>query len=287
MVFAGIQHTACVQRSIIKWLQVSVFTKLRNHQHNQPENNFVNPERTLDPTSRHCPSAFCPQAAFGSSARPCQAPGHSGSHRARWRRRTASQWPLQIRSFLAALRRPRPPARSVPSRPSPPTQHCGAAAPGTPRSVSRLACSSSGGRRHPPHTLRWAGPSPPPSQRSTAAAAARNHRAAPQEESRPGESGSSGSHLRKETSGTLWSGLPLGKADPPLAARPAPRPDAGADGSTPGDLTRQHGGGGRLGLRVGAATATATGGSCTEQLPPPPRFHLFGGTGLDQCGGLL
>ncbi|KAJ8791372.1 hypothetical protein J1605_004319 [Eschrichtius robustus] len=69
-----------------------------------------------------------------------------------------------------------------------------------------------------------------------------------------------------------------------MAARLAPRPDAGADGSTPGDLTRQHGGGGRLGPRVGAAaataTATATVGSCAEH--PLPRFHLCGGTGLGQ-----
>uniref|UniRef100_A0A2I3SJM3 BCL2 like 13 n=1 Tax=Pan troglodytes TaxID=9598 RepID=A0A2I3SJM3_PANTR len=40
------------------------------------------------------------------------------------------------------------------------------------------------------------------------------------------------------------------------------------------DLTLQHGGGGRLGPRVGALTAA--GGPCRKQLPPPPLSSLLG-----------
>lgn len=62
----------------------------------------------------------------------------------------------------------------------------------------------------------------------------RNHRAALQVE-RPGEGGPSGSRLREEASPKpLWSRLPLRRADPPPCGAPAPRPDAGGDGSTPG-----------------------------------------------------
>lgn len=65
----------------------------------------------------------------------------------------------------------------------------------------------------------------------------------------------------------------------PLAARPAPRPDASGDGSTLGDVTRQHGGGGRLGLWVGAAASTTAEGFCREQPLPPPRLSPFLGQG--------
>ena len=54
-------------------------------------------------------------------------------------------------------------------------------------------------------------------------------------EERPREAGSSGSHLREETSRPLWLVLPIGKPRPPFPASlgdPA-RCYAGGDGITP------------------------------------------------------
>lgn len=105
----------------------------------------------------------------------------------------------------------------------------------------------------------------------------RYHRAALQVESRPGEGGPSGSRLR----GSRWAGggpPPPNLCGPdfrsggrirPLAARPRPAPTPAVTEARRGDLTRQHGGGGRLGQRVGAAAAAATAGSCVQHLPPP------------------
>ena len=173
--------------------------------------------------------------------------------------------------FLEALRRPHRPAPSRPRssgllrrRSQDPTLSQPA------RLHTRCACSCCRRLCPPPHPRQWAHPSPPPFSAARGRRYRRNHRVALQVE-RPGEGGPSGSRLREEASPKpLWSKLPLRRADRPLAARPRPAQTPAVTEARRGDLTRQHGGGGRLGQRVGAAAAAARiAGSCGERLPPP------------------
>uniref|UniRef100_A0A2I3HSA7 BCL2 like 13 n=1 Tax=Nomascus leucogenys TaxID=61853 RepID=A0A2I3HSA7_NOMLE len=60
----------------------------------------------------------------------------------------------------------------------------------------------------------------------------------------------------------------------PGSNRPGPAPTPAVTKARRGDLTRQHGGGGRLGPRVGALTAA--GGPRRKQPPPPPLSSLLG-----------
>lgn len=94
------------------------------------------------------------------------------------------------------------------------------------------------------------------------------------------EVGSSGSHLRRDLRASMIrASAQENRATslPALLYAPAPprrccwRKHAG------GDLTFQHGGGGRLGPRVEAATAA--GGPCRKRLPPPPPLTSLLGQG--------
>uniref|UniRef100_A0A8D2E5V6 BCL2 like 13 n=2 Tax=Theropithecus gelada TaxID=9565 RepID=A0A8D2E5V6_THEGE len=59
-----------------------------------------------------------------------------------------------------------------------------------------------------------------------------------------------------------------------FSGRPGPAPTPAVTKARRGDLTLQHGGGGRLGPLVGAFTAA--GGPCRKQAPPPPLSSLLG-----------
>ncbi|XP_043295833.1 uncharacterized protein LOC122423114 [Cervus canadensis] len=202
---------------------------------------------------KHCPKAFFYPSALLRAASGAQTP-----------------W-LPYLDFLAALRRPHRPAPSRPRssvllrrRSQDPTLHQPA------RLHTRCACSCSRRLCQPPHPRLWAHPSPLPSQQPAAAATGGTIELLSKWRGQervvlPG-------HVceKRPPPNLCGPDFRSGGRTRPLAARPRPAQTPAVTEARRGDLTRQHGGGGRLGQRVGAAAAAARiAGSCVEHLPPP------------------